>query len=248
MAALLFLSSLDSKAQLDLGMESLARSFPLVGYLKATGGYSFKFWDNKEKAPFLYGFARPMISARTSTLVNAVEGRLEIYPVSIFAVFVGNETVYRKVKELHTFDCTTIDCRGTISKNYFGGRTALKFKSAFFMAEAKIFNMESNHPNRLFSDELSTLIAGPGADKLQNFVGILGHEINEKYATALLRMENRMKNTNLNSSMTLLMGQIKFDNYAFLVGPGIFHTRSESDVFTVLALWNWKPERGLLLF
>ena len=125
---------------------------------------------------------------------------------------------------------------------------ALKFKSTFFMADLRTIALSFNHPNRRFSDELSTLEAGPSKDRLVNFIGILGQEINDQYATALMRMQNSMQNTSQKSSMTFLLLQRKAQAQTLLAGPGIFHTRADSQVFSFLFLWNWKPEKGLLLF
>ena len=235
-------------AQMDLSMESLVRSFPQAIYLKATGGYSIPLWEKREKSPVLYSFVRPMVSMRTSGIINAFDTRLEIYPISFLGIVAGRETVLREAKSLSTFDCTVIDCQGRVTKDYIGARMALKYKSTFFMADMRTIALSFNRPNRRFSDELSTLEAGPSKDRLVNVIGILGQEINDHYATALMHMENSMQNTSQKSSMTFLLMQKKAQTQTFLAGPGIFNTRTDSQVFSLLFLWNWKPEKGLLLF
>ncbi|MBI2522236.1 MAG: hypothetical protein HYV97_17585 [Bdellovibrio sp.] len=237
-----------SYAQVDMGIESLIRSFPQAVYLKATGGYSASLWEKRDKSPVLYGFVRPMASVRTSGIINAFDGRLEIYPISFFGIVGGRETVLRQAKSLDTFDCASIDCQGRVYKDYFGGRMALKFKSTFLMADMRTMALSFNHSNRRFSEELSTLEAGPSKDRLVNFIGIVGQEINDQYAAALLHMENSMQNTSQKSSMTFLLMQKKLQSQTFLTGPGLFKTRTDSQIFSLLFLWNWKPEKGLVLF
>ncbi len=245
---LLLIFPFAATAQFDLSLETLARSFPQAAYIKATGGYGVPLWDKRDKSPVLYGFARPMVSLRSSGIINAIDGRLEVYPISIFAIMAGRETVLRDATKLSTFDCELIDCQGTVTKDYIGGRLALKYKSTFLMTEMRTMSLSFNRPNRRFTDELSTLEAGPSKDHLVTFLGILGQEINEHNSAALLRMQNSMANTDQKSSMTFLLWQHKNQNHTFFTGPGIFNTRADEQVFSFLFLWNWKPEKGLLLF
>jgi len=232
----------------DWQTEAMARSFPMAAYYKGVYGHSFENWNKKEKAPFLYGFIRPSASLRTSAIINALEGKFEFYPISIFGIFVGKEYVFRQAKNLDTFDCNQVECKGTVNKDFFGARLALKFGPVFLLNEFRYYDLEINRQNRYFTDELSTLLATPNKDKLESLISIIGYEINANHALALLRMSNDMKQSHQNSSMNLLLWQWKRTDWSLLLGPGIFHTRDDQDIFTTFALWNWKPAKGLLLF
>jgi len=238
-------------AQLDYSTETLVRSFPIGGYVKATIGQGFKIWQ-KENSQMpnspLYGHIRPNAYFRTSGILNAAGGGIEFYPISFFALGASKEYVVRYTHKLDTFDCHTVHCDGRISKNIFNIKLGLAYKKVFLMQEFKFLHINMKNRNGAFAEELSTLIAPTSNEKLYNSTFIAGYKSSSKYSIGILRVDNRMQKTHINSSMTLPFLRVTKQKWNAIMSTGIFHTRDDKDVWTVLALLQWKGQKGLLLF
>lgn len=246
---LIALLPLSLKAEWDLKASQLYRSFPTGFYINATGGYSLPLWKVNDKV--LYGYIRPSATAQTSFVVNAAQAQVDLNPISFLNLYVGKSYTDRNYDELDTFDCAAIVCDTKLKRDYYGARLALGAGPILLMGEAKWFRSEldEDHPGRQYADELSSLISSAGGDTLFQRNLIAGYKLTEKWMIGYLGQFNKMRNTDQTSTMQVLINQINLGNgWGIIAGPGMFTTRDDANVFTVLSLLTWKPLKGLPLF
>lgn len=240
----------------DYRYEVFTRSNPIGAYARAEAGYSIPFWGKPDPAKPLYGLIRPMAQFQTSGLINSVHTRLEFYPISFLAFYVGQTYMRRDINKLDTLDCDgPITCKSSnIQRKVWGLKLAFAFKNTFLLTRARwhtttIKNKESSS----FFDEQGTLIGSGSRDTLFQSTTVLGQQLNKTQGIALLHKRNLMKNTRQDSSMTTLFYRHlvkgpKRESTSYMVGPGLFHTRQGTNHPTLVAVIQWNPKPGFTLF
>jgi len=244
----------EAYSQYDLRFEGFARSLPLGAYARVEAGYSFPLW--KSKGP-LYGFIRPYTQFQTSGLINSLHAGVEIFPVSFWGIYAGRTQMIRSLKKLDQVDCdrTDITCESNnIGRNRFGTKLALKFGSVFTLTRLqwhKTFIRDNE--NQFFFDEQGTLLGLGNEDTLFQAIQIIGMDFDNTHGVAALHKRNLMQKSGQDSSMSVLLYKRNFKSefknpYTLLIGPGVFHTRTNSDHLMLFALLQFSYEKGLTLF
>ena len=116
------------------------------------------------------------------------------------------------------------------------------------MNDNRIEMVETKDKTGVFAEEQGTLLASSGKDVLKQSALILGNEINDTWNAGFLGLFSSMKNHNNSSRMMLGFLQYKQKKWNLLAGTGSFYTRTDSNVFTTLFLFNWNGFKGLRLF
>lgn len=246
---LFHLFSQKAEAMIDYSADTLVRSFPLGGYVKGLFGKSFLLWKKKHpKIPIFYGFIRPSLGLKSSAIVNGAIAQIDIYPISILGLYTGKELVLRNTTKLDTFDCDTTLCNGQINRDYWGFRMAIGYKDFFFVSDYKQNVLEVKDSTKMFADEITTLLGSPGRDVGSTHIMMLGHKINNKIQVGLLNMSNKMYHSKNKSQMSMAIVQFKRNKWSYTLGSGIFNTREDQNVFSILGLFQWKGKKGHLLF
>ncbi|MCO4794137.1 MAG: hypothetical protein KC493_10510 [Bacteriovoracaceae bacterium] len=246
---ILILLPLSLKAEWDFKATQLYRSFPTGFYINATGGYSLPVWKADDKV--LYGYIRPSVTGQTSFVVNAAKAQVDINPISFLNLYAGKSYTDRNFNDLDTFDCVALVCDTKLKRDFYGARLALGAGPILVMGEAKWYRSEldEHHPGRQYADELSSLVSSAGSDTLFQRNLIVGFKFSPNYMVGYLGQFNEMRNTQQTSKMQILLNQFHFSNgWSLIAGPGMFTTRDDSNIFTVLSLLTWKPVKGLPLF
>ncbi len=245
------------KPTYDLRFETFARSLPIGAYARAEIGYSIPLWEHRGP---LYGFVRPFGQLQTSALVNSATAGLEVFPVSFLGFYAAKSFMVRSLNELDQVECDrgNITCRtNNLQRNIYGLKLALKFGRVFAMTRLQWHqtNIKDNQ-QEFFFDEQGTLLGLGSRDTLFQSIQILGYDFNEKRGTGILYKRNTMQKTGQDSSMSVFFYKHNFsapikDNQnpmTLLIGPGIFHTRENTDHLMVFALMQFSYEKGLTLF
>tara|TARA_Y100000780_G_C13695881_1_gene422323 strand:+ start:23519 stop:24346 length:828 start_codon:yes stop_codon:yes gene_type:complete len=251
----------------DLRYEAFARPYPLGGYARVDAGYSFKYWgktssssnqDALKPSP-LYGMIRPHVQFQTSGVLNSAKAFLDFHPISFWSLYVGREYTYRSAKNLDTFNCETTSCdTGAFKRNHWGSMLAMKFKKIFYMGRFQWqTTILDENPFPTFAEEQGTLLGRGKRDTLFYQTHILGVELNEAQSLAILYKRNRIRSTDQNTTMAMLLYRHQFvdpfnpskgRNLGLSLGPGFFSTRQSTThpSFIVSLIYNWK--KGLTLF
>lgn len=255
--ALASLKTPPKKASYDLRFETFARSLPVGAYARGEIGYGVPLWQHQGP---LYGFIRPYLRFQTSALVNSLQGGLEFYPISFLGLYAGKSFMIRSLKELDQVNCKqgNITCEtNNLQRNIFGAKLALKFGNFYAMTRAQWHqNTIKDNQQELFFDEQGTLLGLGSRDTLFQGVQILGYDITRSHGLGGLYKRNFMQKSRQDSSMSVLFYKHSFSSFfsetknpiTLLVGPGVFHTRQDTDHLMLFALMQFSYEKGLTLF
>lgn len=235
-------------AQLDYSSTNLIRSYPFGLFASGTVGYGFKVWDKTDVNPAMYGYIRPSATIQTSGPVNQARAQIDIAPVAFTNFYAGTAIVNRDYNELDTFDCQAVICRAKMLRQYVGFKMALKYKSIFLMTDHRFERVKLSEKRGLFAEEMGTLIGAGGDDVLRINQLVLGYEVSEKWSAGAMLVANAMEKFRNSSRMQLGFVRHQMGRWNILAGAGTFHTRTNSDVFTTLFLFQWSGEKGLKIF
>lgn len=244
---LLGLSSL-SHAKLDYSSANLIRSYPVGLFASGTVGYGFKVWDKTDLNPALYGYVRPSFTLQSSGVVNQARAQVDFAPVAFTNFYAGTVLVNRDYNDLDTFNCANVICRAKMVRQYVGFKMAMKVKSVFMMTDHRFERVRVSEKRGTFAEEMGTLLGKDSDDVLRVNQLVVGYEINEKWATGGLIVANAMEKFVNSSRMQIGFVQHKREKWTLMGGAGTFHTRTNSDAFTMMFLLNWHGEKGLTLF
>lgn len=241
----LFLSFQLKAVEFDYKVDSVLRSFPSGTFVAASLGAGLELW--RKKGP-LYGYVRPSVTAQSSAVVNSVRAELDIFPISFFGFYGGIETIKRDYEKFQAFQCENLICTNKMKRSYFGNRLALAYKKFYLMSDTRIERVEITDKVGEFADERASLIGRSLYD--QRFEGrwVAGYKMRGDLSFGLLAVYNKMKYVQNSSTMWLGFSRYEWDHYALLIGGGLFKTKDNQNVGTVLINLNWVPNKGLRLF
>jgi hypothetical protein len=238
-----------SKVEINQKVEALARSFPIGGFGKFTIEAINPLWGKKNgPKDITYGFYGAQAEFRTSAVVNYISGKFFIYPVPILGLFVGKEAGVKEIKNIDTFDCSKSICQGKMKREFVGLRLALGFKDFFFMSENRWSNVEPDKASMKFVDEITTLLGSPGADQTWVSLNIMGLKLDENKKAGLIYLSNQMKKNKSNSKMLNVFYEHSWKKHSLISSAGVFKTREDQNVATLLFLYSWKTPSALRLF
>jgi hypothetical protein len=234
----------------DYHAETLVRPYPLGVYLKGQTGLNIPIWTKKDTAPFLYGLIRPSLEAKTSAKINTASAQIEILPISFLSLYAGLSRISRKHDKLDTFNCQAIACESdNMQRKFWGAKLGLKVREYWAMINLRWSSADlKDRPNLNYAEEQGSLIGAAGGDILYSATPIIGIEIKNKFSLGILHKYNSMRSFNNNSSMNILFARKEWKKWALLAGPGIYHTRNNSNVFTTLLILRWNGHKGDYLF
>lgn len=247
---LFLLSSSQAFAQIDYNAESLFRHYPLAVFIKGQVGYGIKLWDKSApQKEFLYGYARAALMAQTSGTLQSYNLEAHLAPLSIFDLYAGAGQAIRMSSKLPTFDCDQVVCKDSnVARRYIGVRNAMAFGSFYFLNDWRMTFHDPSKNDRLFADELSSLIGSTGKDRLTQEMAIFGYKLDSEYSVGILDQYNVMKNFTNTTNMAILFARREWGAWSALLGPGLHHDRNNHTHPTFLFNLKWTGNKGVTLF
>lgn len=230
----------------DYSSQSVIRTFPVGFFTSGTFGESKKIWGN-ENEKIKYGFLRASTTLQSSVVVNSAMAQVDFYPISFIGFYAGKDYTYRDF-DVFTFDCTKIQCRGSLDRNYVGSRMVLGYKNIFAMGEFRSISESVKNSDKLFADERATLIGGAGHDTLHRYDFVLGYKLNEQYTAGFLMHRNSMQKYENRSHMNQLFTRYQAPTWNLLFSGGTFKSRNDQLFYSTLLMFQWTGSKGLLLF
>lgn len=237
-------------ANIEYSAESLLRHYPLAVLVKGQMGYGIKIWDRSAPGKeFLYGNARALVIGQTSGTLNSYHLETHIAPISILDFYAGLGHTTRLMDKLPTFDCDQFNCKvSSIYRTYTGVRAAFQIMSFYTMTDFRYTNMTANKNDRPFADELSSLAANPGKDRLGQNTTLAGFKFGDNYSFGILNQYNVMRNLKNTSNMAILFLREEQTEWSWLAGPGIHRDRLNHLHPTLLINIKWTGNKGVALF
>lgn len=232
-------------AKVDYNVKAITRSYPVALSFVGTLGYGVKLWGS-DSGP-LYGYIRPSAYAQTSGVINGAGVQLDLFPVSFLGFYGGSKKIKRSTDDLGSYDCTTVVCDGSMTRNYFGSKLGLAFGGLFLFVDGKVEDVEMDDKVGTFAEETGTLLGKSGGDTLTQVTGIFGFDFSNTMSLGALVQLSSMEKIKNKSVMSLGITRIKMNDWTFMIGAGQFHTRQSSDHFTVMGLITWTGDKGIQL-
>lgn len=235
--------------ELNQKVEVLARSFPIGAFSKFTVEGLLPLWGKRDHPKDItYGFFGAQAEVRTSAVVNYLAGQIFVYPIPILGLFAGRESGLKEIEKIDTFDCTKAICQGKMRRDFLGAKLALGYKDIFFMSENRWSNVYAMDDSKYFVDEITTLLGSPGEDKTWVSLNILGMKLSPNTRAGLLYLQNKMQNNKSKSQMLNGFYEYSWGENSLISSTGIFETRENQRVGTLLFLYSWKTPSQLKLF
>lgn len=239
----LFISQL-AFSKVDYGARAVTRSFPIALALQGDVGYGAKFWEANK---VMYGYVRAAGVYSISGLVNLAGAKVEIFPVSFLGFYAQADKSQRKF-DLDLFDCNAVECNETVDRNRIGAKLGLAFGRFFLMGDYQIIDVEANTDKPLFADLQHTLIGKSIGDQVKRLQVIAGFKLNESLSLITIYISQEMQE-NYNRDFMRLIGLKKdVGNLSYMTTAGVFRTRDNATVATVLFAIQWNGHKGVKLF
>jgi hypothetical protein len=139
-----FLTPLHAWAGFDLAVGGYGRDYPMGAGAELNLGYGHLLWGSSSEK--LYGFIRAGLDIEGVVDYNAVNAKLEIFPISILGLRVGQSRSESQL-DYEDFDCELYLCRGHFAENYFEVPVFLGYGPVTFAASYKHSQWKSDSNN-----------------------------------------------------------------------------------------------------
>ncbi len=229
--------------QWDLNTSLQARGRPVGLSAAAQVGGNQLLWGEKEAGShdghFLYGYLRPSLRGHTSGVVNGYDARLEVFPISFVSLSVGQHRTLR-LAEFHAIDCATLECGGSLARNYARAGVLLA-KGPFFGGGS--VRREHQIPTRTghgFYDELSALAGSDGGDWRTVRDAMVGYRWGENRSLGVLYQTEGFQSSQSESTTQALFYAGKlYGSVRGMVGLGRYESNLLGVGGTVLFQSQW---------
>ncbi|MBL6991174.1 MAG: hypothetical protein ISR65_15425 [Bacteriovoracaceae bacterium] len=238
--------STNTTASLDYSLNLEMRSYPsLGGNINFDAGYNYLFWG--DNADIWYGLIRPSINFKSSLLLNGLEAKLEVYPISLLGIAVGY-----KWSDVNTdfsfFDCgNSVYCQGQLTRGYITAKTGYAIDGFFLTAKANFEKLTFSKTDKKFADYIYALEGNNAKDYLGKLEITTG-KVFSNYTIGLIGEFATMRlNKSLYRSYYLFIKK-PIRKYSVIVGGGSF----QSDIQPIGAIifinlsYIWAPNKKLL--
>ncbi|MGZ3697578.1 MAG: hypothetical protein ACXWP5_05695 [Bdellovibrionota bacterium] len=233
------------KGHLDLSLATGARSFPLGASIDGELGYSLQTWGASPAGsnPF-YGYIRPAIGLSTSGIVTRFEPKIEFFPVSFAGISLGYIGSGRVLKVGQGFDCLSVDCKSYVGGPYANGRVGFGYAHLFVVDNFR-FTAYTAASARPFVEEVSNLGGAAGGDQLLSNDLAVGGTIAERYTIGALWTRELMLQSLDGDSQESLFFRLKYGDWSYTVGAGVYESTQLPLGFTGYARVQWTPFASL---
>lgn len=238
-------------AEFDFSMESLARSYPLAGFVSAQLGYGLVVWgDHKPGDKNIdYGYARLFAEGGTAGTYNSGLVGGEVYPISFLGFKAGKEWIQND-DDYRDFDCVNFNCKGARSREFYQARLLF---GAWFLFSSFSMRVEKWHEPLPylgdFIEPTSGLSARADGDTQTVYSGLIGANLTDTWS--IVAAEQYFEMSNNHGITRTFLGGPRWSDGEFSVLGGLTYFESSAsytkEAFGVLVLLNWVPLHGVAL-
>lgn len=207
-----------SQAEFDLSVGALARTYPAGALAVASGGYSHKLFD---EGAWKYGYARAAMNAGSIGVVNRLGGELQIAPISIFLIGVGQDFTFRAFSPGFV-DCTSFQCIGPTQRRFVRGHFVIAVKRVSFLVQWRYERVRSLGGMPEFFDEMTVVRGRSTGETMLSFLSALLVKTTDQLSLGVAGLSTRAVQSRNSSLMAGPAGTYKFESGAsLLVGFGV---------------------------
>lgn len=227
-------------AQWDLSLGAQLRSYPsLGGEAYVHTGYNFVFWGKGDKRNPLYGLIRPALELTSSGVINAINPRIEFYPISFLGVARGRQYIYSNYDEFTFFDCDTSRCKGSLDKDYTEFKMAMAFKGITAMGLVRISdNTYSGDESMPVAEFRSATLVNPGVEEEYYSQYVLGYQTKRSLIGAVVEYIKFDRSKQYYKSYLGIYNP-RFGKTSLILGAGTFESSHQAKGFIAVFKINY---------
>lgn len=226
---LLLLLSFNAYAHFDLSAGAALRSYPaLGGEVNAQFGYNFLLWGSgpgADKKNIMYGLLRPALNVNSSAVINGYDARLELYPISIIGLAIGQRNIVSDFEDFPFFDCEKVRCKGTIKRDYTQFKMALGFGPLMAVGNivmSKNSYSDENDEGKPVAEFRFAALANPIEDTMYRSQYVLGYKHSNKGILGVVAEYVNFAQAEQTYNMDLLVYTTKPETTTYVFGVGQF--------------------------
>lgn len=214
-------------AQWDLSASYGARLGPFGLAGSVDGGYNHMLWGERggeglEKA--MYGYVRPAIHYSSSLIINRIEGKIEVFPISILKLAMGGSLTHRDT-DIYSLDCQRLECRRPAERRFMKIELKAGYDKYFALLGYEVeFIDVLGGSVRPIGDEIMNLEADRDGDKLQNVNILVGTTHLEPFQVGLFRYKSEYWETKTFSDLYGFFFNRKMEDFSYGGYVGSYRT------------------------
>ena len=236
----------NSKSHLDYSGGFGVQSMPMGAAAYVDAGYSHLLWGKKEGQGFQYGYVRPAARVQTSALINRAEVYLDFFPISFFGVSSGASLTSRNTNLYSGVNCTSVECKGTLSRQWIKPKLILGYADFFFIGSLKLETLKHSSMSP-FVDDMNILIAQSGGDRTTIVDLTVGYQWSGRIATGVHGSSVRMTRSKSSNRLIDLYAAYQSQHFRYLGGVGLYQSQFSplSPTAYFLVQWMGRPSFAL---
>lgn len=236
----IFAQGLDAKAQASF------QSFPLGTLVTGEVGYSAEIW--RKEGDFTYGYVRPFVQLDTAAIINRPYVGLEIYPISILGLSMGQGFSQRNTSSFTDFDCQQVVCDKTLRSEYVQVHGMLGYGKAFLDLKGRQEWFKEAGGTQPFYDEMSYLVGAAGADELKSLTSVLGYSVSDQLNLGVMGIFSRFEQSKNENSALYALANYKDGPWRYSVGLGQYRSSHQVSNMSAILRVEWIGLPSLALF
>jgi hypothetical protein len=242
-ALLLLTSSVEAQVW-DASFDFGARSYPWGAAFGAEGGYGVPIWgDTSELA---YGFTRVGARAQTSGVVQRLDAKLSVFPISFFGVELQSGWGHRRLDDISTLDCVLMECSGSLTRTTLQTPLYFGFEKIFGRARLAYTWISASEVGKTFlADESTSLAVMAAGDQIRRWDFLVGLKLREDIRTMAIYELNEAQKSGEGNLSYGLVGQKSWGPHALLAGAGVYDSSTTSPHLQLLAAYVFTFRKGL---
>jgi drug/metabolite transporter (DMT)-like permease len=236
-------------SSLDLGL----RSFPLGAAIGLEAGQSRVLWGKErigQEGEFQYGYVRAGARIQTSGLVNRLEGKISVFPISLWGLELSSALSHRALDSITPLDCLSLSCDGSLRRTRLMSPLYLGIEAFFARLRVSYQWVERTKVSRdLAGDESINLPIRSSGDRILSSDALLGYAFTQYKKLMLFAETHKTRHTQENSFLWGLMGQWNFEELPsqnFYMGLGLYDSsllRPHGQLFFAYS-WTFQKAPG----
>lgn len=236
--AVLFGFVLRAEAEVELGLDFTARSYPLSGTLTSALGVSWTFWGSAGQGPW-YGYLKPELQWSTAGAYNSGLVQVKVFPLSFLGVVVGGEAV-SNTQNFKAYDCVTYRCVGKNWQTFAEGQFALAMGPVFTFLKAGLSDWhQAPDQDRDFINPTWGLATRQQGDRLRTLKAALGAELSDHFRLIYAFSFAEMIEKDQQSHMHLALLQWQMENWRAVLGGGVFRSEIKRSEGSAILSLSW---------
>ncbi len=207
-------------ASLDAGL----RTYPSGAALGLEGGRGSLLWGSE--GGWSYGYTRLGARVQTSGVVNRVDAKISVFPISFWGLELKSGVGHRRLSKISTLDCATAECGGRVDRHslispfYFGAG------DFFGRARGELQWISASRLGRPLADESTNLTVNASGDKLRKWDLLLGWRWRPDWNTLIFWEETKaLERGSWNKSYGAVVKK-SWGPQAVYLGAGIYESTS----------------------